>query len=157
MKVNTLIGAYQVVETGPTFGLRVHFVDKEKRCTCGQAHCRHVKAVAEYLQGGGERAPKAKLAKADGSPSSTPVSAPATCPICGCVVQYEAPSAVWRCVADRAHYWQWRGEKRGVAAFLTGAHPAKVGAFYEQTVDEREAFLAQAYQQLFQHKSAAYV
>jgi hypothetical protein len=59
-------------------------------------------------------------------------------------------------VADRAHYWQWRGE-RGVRAFLTGSHPAKAGAFYTQTADEREAFLTQAYQQLFQHKSAAYV
>jgi hypothetical protein len=155
MKVNAMIGVYQVIETGPTFGLRAHFVDKERRCTCGQPGCRHVQAVAEYLKGGGDRAPKAKLAKADESPC--PASVPATCPICGCVVQYEAGSAVWRCVADRAHYGQWRGEKGGVAAFLTGPHPAKAGAFYTQTAGEREAFLTQAYQQLLQHKSVAYV
>jgi len=47
-------------------------------------------------------------------------------------------------------------EASGVAAFLTGVHPAKAGAFYKQTVEEREAFLAQAYQQLLQHRRAPY-
>jgi hypothetical protein len=155
IQVRTLVGAYLCTETAPTFGLRVHFVDKEKRCTCGQARCRHVKAVAEYLKGGGGQAPKARLAEASESPS--PASVPAACPICGCVVQYEAGSAVWRCVADRSHYWQWRGEQGGVAAFLTGRHPAKAGAFYEQSVEEREIFLVQAYQQLLQHRRAVYV
>lgn len=158
MEIKTMIGAYMVTETSPKFGLIVHFVDKQKRCTCGgtvNRRCDHIEAVAEYLKGGGDQAPKAKLTEASESPS--PASVPATCPVCGAVVKYEAPSAVWRCVADRAHYWQWRGEKGGVAAFLTGAHPAKVGAFYTQSVGEREAFLAQAYQQLLQHRRATYV
>jgi len=153
MEIKTMIGAYMVTETSPEFGLRVYFVDKEKRCTCGQAHCRHVRAVAEYLQGGGDQAPKADSAKVGEIPSP---AVPATCPICGAVVQYEAGNPIWRCLADRAHYWQWRGERGGVRAFLTGAHPAKRGAFYEQSVDEREAFLAQAYQQLLQHRRATY-
>jgi hypothetical protein len=71
-------------------------------------------------------------------------------------VKYEAGNPIWRCLIDAGHYWQWRGERGGVAAFLTGAHPAKRGAFYKQTVEEREAFLTQAYQQLLQYKSAAY-
>jgi len=154
MEIKTMIGAYMVTETSPTFGLHVYFVDKEKRCTCGQPDCRHVKAVAEYLQGGGDRASAAALAPANTSPASPAV--PATCPICGAVVQYEAGNPIWRCLADRAHYWRWRGERGGVRAFLTGAHPAKAGAFYEQSVEEREAFLAQAYQQLLQHRRAAY-
>jgi hypothetical protein len=154
IQVSTLVGAYVCRETSRQFGLQVHFVDKEKRCTCGQPGCRHVKAVTEYLQGGGERASVAALASADTSPTSPVV--PATCPICGCVVQHEARSPVWRCVADCAHYWQWRGERGGVAAFLTRRHPAKRGAFYEQSVEEREAFLAQAYRQLLL-RHAAYV
>jgi hypothetical protein len=141
MEIKTMIGAYMVTETSPEFGLRVYFVDKEKRCTCGQPDCRHVQAVAKYLKGGGERAPAASLAPADVSPASPVV--PATCPICGAAVKIEAGNPVWRCTADRVHYWQWRGE-HGVRAFLTGAHPAKAGAFYKQTVDEREAFLAEA-------------
>ena len=80
MEIKTMIGAYMVTETSPQFGLRVYFVDKEKRCTCAQPGCRHVKAVAEYLKGGGERASAASLAPKNTSPS--PV-VPATCPICG--------------------------------------------------------------------------
>jgi hypothetical protein len=146
MEIKTMIGAYMVTETSPQFGLRVYFVDKGKRCTCGQPHCRHVKAVAEYLKGGGERAAAASLAPVNASPASPVV--PATCPICGAVVHYEAGSAVWRCTADPAHYWRWRGERGGVRAFLTGAHPAKAGAFYRQTLAERESFLDNAQGQM---------
>jgi hypothetical protein len=152
MEIKTMIGAYMVTETSPEFGLRVYFVDKEKRCTCGEANCRHVRAVTDYLQGGGDRAPAASSAPADTSLPSPTV--PATCPICGAVVRFEATSPVWRCVADHAHYWQWRGEQGGVRAFLTGAHPAKAGAFYKQSFDEREAFLLQALSRMPRHACA---
>jgi len=142
IQVATLVGAYVCREMSSRLGLQVYFVDKERRCTCGEANCRHVRAVADYLQGGGDRAPAASSAPAD-TPLPSP-TVPATCPICGAVVQFEATSPVWRCVADHAHYWQWRGEQGGVAAFLTRPHPAKAGAFYKQSTDEREAFLLQA-------------
>jgi hypothetical protein len=49
-------------------------------------------------------------------------------------------------VDDPSHYWQWRAERNGAAIrkFLTQPHPAKLGAFYEMSEAEREAFLLQA-------------
>ena len=74
-------------------------------------------------------------------PSGSP--APVTCPICGTPVDKLGPD-FWRCPKDTTHYWQWRGERVGIKAFLTRSHPAKSSAFYSMTPEEREAFLDQA-------------
>jgi len=34
-----------------------YLVSKGKKCTCGYVKCEHIKAVGEYLQKGGKRAP----------------------------------------------------------------------------------------------------
>lgn len=131
-------GVYLVTEM--TRGhLRVFVVGKDKACTCGGSaneRCRHVEAVASHLRRGGQRAPEKW---SDPTPPSTP-SPPVVCPICGAPVEYSG--ALWRCSEDGSHYWQWRGERSGVKDFLTQPHPAKQGAFYEQTPEERMAFLA---------------
>lgn len=109
-------------------------VTKDKRCTCGgtASHpCDHIQAVAVYLREGGPRASE-----------STSV-----CPLCGAPV---TPTTYgWRCPTSPGHYWRWRGEQGGVKAFLTQPHPAKQGAFYEQTPAERDAFLAQAQRRMY--------
>jgi len=127
-------GYYLVGSLGPE-GLQTHFVDKAKRCSCGATGdqpCAHIRAVATYLQLGGEPAPVPE-------PAVIPVELPPACPVCAGPVIPQANH--WRCVRSPAHYWLWRGEQCGVKAFLTQPHPAKQGAFYAQTPDEREAFL----------------
>ena len=49
VNVKAMVGAYMCTETSATLGLCVHFVDKERRCTCGAVgcSCRHVEAEAE--------------------------------------------------------------------------------------------------------------
>jgi len=134
-------GVYLVTEM--TQGhLRVFVVGKDKSCTCGGSankQCCHVKAVASHLRRGGQRAPEKHTA--DPAPPSPP--SPMACPICGAGVQKEDGS-FWRCSEDSSHYWQWRGERSGIKDFLTKPHPAKQGAFYEQTAEERFAFLVAA-------------
>jgi len=130
-------GAYTVTEIGQQGGFRVFIVGKDKNCTCGgngNEQCRHIKAVSEHLRRGGERAPEKQA-------GATPAM---VCPICGGAVQGD--HTFWRCGEDSSHYWQWRGERSGVRDFLTGPHPAKQGAFYEQTHEERMLFLAAAQQ-----------
>jgi hypothetical protein len=105
--------------------------------------------VASYLKAGGERAPKAD--QGDRVHDNSPVpkrrnggaEIPETCPVCGAEVQHLGLRA-WRCVDDSAHYYQWRGELNGgaIRKFLTQPHPAKQGAFYELSEEERDAFLA---------------
>jgi hypothetical protein len=79
------------------------------------------------------------------TPGSPPSGGPAplTCPICGTAVETQEVG-FWRCPKDPSHYWQWRGERAGIDKFLTKPHPAKQGAFYEMTLEEREAFLEEA-------------
>ena len=150
MQVTTAPGVYVVTETGRG-GIRLYVVGKDKTCTCGgtaEQRCSHIEAVAAYLRAGGKRAPEA-VQKAPASPSSL---IPSTCPICGSAVQVEDATGacpLWRCQADSSHYWQWRGERNGVREFLTNrSHPSKLGAFYQQTLEERDAFLAAAAQRL---------
>ncbi|RLC75130.1 MAG: hypothetical protein DRJ03_30760 [Chloroflexi bacterium] len=141
-------GVYLVTEM--TRGrLRVFVVGKDKSCTCGGSaneQCRHIEAVAEHLRLGGQRAPEKW---SEPSPPSTP-SIPRACPICGATTVRDG--FLWRCLEDSSHYWQWRGEQSGVKDFLTRPHPAKQGAFYEQSDQERQAFLAASAQ-----RHAAYV
>ena len=70
---------------------------------------------------------------------------PDACPICGSDIT-RLGFDFWRCTADAAHYWMWRGEK--VRLFLTQPHPAKQGAFYKMSQEEREAFLLQSQQRM---------
>ena len=148
--VTPRIGCYVVSTAGP-WGVRTYYVAKDKRCTCGgtaRRPCPHIRAVTDYLREGGSRAPvmSEPHPRFRGHDDSTP---PAACPICGAPVEVISPD-FWRCPQDATHYWQWRGERNGgaVRKFLTRPHPAKQGAFYEQTAEERESFLAGAARQM---------
>ena len=128
---------FYVVGTPSDKGLQTEQVDKQKRCTCGAVGnqpCPHIRAVAAYLQLGGEAAPAPDEVEPEAKAGLPPI-----CPICGNSVIAQADH--WRCISSPGHYWRHRGEKSGVKAFLTQPHPAKQGAFYEQSIEEREAFL----------------
>lgn len=141
ISVKPQVGHY-IVGVVDRLGVRIHHVAKDKHCTCGgtaRRQCDHIRAVVTYLKDGGSRAPEpASLALRDnGSPP------PPVCPLCGMPVK-SLGRDMWRCPRDSAHYWQWRGERNGgaIRKFFTQPHPAKQGAFYEQTMEEREVFLA---------------
>ena len=142
--VTPQVGHY-VVSTANRFGVQIHQVTKDKRCTCGgnsRRKCTHIRAVVTYLKEGGRRAqerPSMALRDKGGPLSGSPALA---CPVCGTSVQ-SLGHGMWRCPRDSSHYWLWRGERNGGAIhkFFTQPHPAKQGVFYEQTTDEREAFL----------------
>ena len=141
--VTPKIGYYLVCTVGQD-AIRRHQVSKEKLCTCGgeaARPCAHIEAVADYLQQGGCRAAQVP-----------------TCPICDAPVELKDPS-FWRCSRESSHYWQWRGERNGgaIRELFTHPHPAKLGAFYEQTIDGREAFLAQRIQMGLGEKEAIWM
>ncbi len=74
-----------------------HIVDKDKKCSCGDRHCRSVLAVTDYLRKGGQLAP-------GGMPP---------CPICG--------SKTFRDRAWDGKYTRelgWRCQKGGLGHFL---------------------------------------
>jgi len=128
----------------------VFIVGKDKSCTCGgTAHkqCHHIEAVTKHLRQGGGRAPEKVEKRNDPTPIPSMLK---VCPICGAPVEYRG--SLWHCSEDSSHYWQWRGEKSGIKDFLTKPHPAKQGAYYEQTPEEHITFLASA-----QNRHAAYM
>ena len=135
-------GYYTVRLLGP-HGIRTHLVSKDKTCSCGgsaKRQCRHIRAVKEYLEAGGERAPEGTVEVVrDSKPQEPP---PDTCLICGASLSHRN-NGYWRCSKDSSHYWYWRGEQNGgaIRKFLTEPHPAKMGAFYEMTPSQRRAFL----------------
>ena len=142
ISVKPQVGHY-IVSTVDRVGIRIHHVTKDKHCTCGGSptrQCSHIRAVAKYLNEGGRRAqePLSSALRDKGGP----LSGSPTCPICRSAVRMLGQD-IWRCPRDSAHYWAWRGERNGGAIhkFFTQPHPAKQGVFYEQTTDEREAFL----------------
>jgi hypothetical protein len=100
-------GAYVVNEIGRG-GLRTFWVSKDETCTCGgtaRTPCRHIEAVAEYLQAGGERAPQAQPAAVPQTPS--PAGVPDARPICGAEIRLVDPGGyrpLWRRQADASHY-----------------------------------------------------
>ena len=149
MQVTTAPGMYVVNETNRK-GTRVYIVGKDKTCTCGgkaEQHCPHIEAVAAYRQAGGKQAPEATRK----APTLTSSLIPSTCPICSSAVQVEDATGaypLWRCQADSSHYWMWRGERNGVREFLTQSHSNKMGAFYEQTPEQRDTFLVNAQERL---------
>lgn len=98
-------GYFYAVTLGPDVHPRYHYVGKDRHCTCGLgADCPSVKAVMEYLRGGGERAPDV--------PSGFFPVAPQECPVCGAETYY-VPSltsrrrgAGWACAkGGETHYW----------------------------------------------------
>jgi len=99
-------GYFYSVDLGPYVRPRYHHVGKDRRCTCSLgADCPAVKAVADYLHAGGERAPDV--------PSGYYPVAPQTCPICGAQTRYvpnltsHGRGAGWACTqGGQAHYWQ---------------------------------------------------
>jgi len=128
-------------------GLDALKVTDQLQCACGgraAKPCEHIRAVACFRRLHGE---------ATDEDAGTPEPLPA-CPICGSPVT-GTPDR-WRCTASPGHYWQWRGEQGGVKAFLTQHHPAKQGAFYEQSIEEREAFLEQAHRRLYANGHTPY-
>jgi len=166
--VTPKIGFY-LVTTIDAHGVHTHQVSKDKRCSCGgsaQHPCTHIRAVARHLHQGGERAsavkeatPKLVLHHSDDDdntpPPSAPVNIPSVCPVCNAPT--EPWGQLWRCrVGGSEHYWRWRGERSGVKAFLTQPHPNKQGAFYEQTIEEREAFLRQIHARMYRNGYTPY-
>jgi hypothetical protein len=104
--VVSVSGYFYVADLGPEVHPQYHHVGKDRRCTCGLgADCPAVKAVADYLRAGNERAPDV--------PSGYYPVVPQVCPICGSQAYY-VPSlnskrrgAGWTCIqGGKAHYWQ---------------------------------------------------
>ena len=152
-EVTAKVGFYLVRTVDPE-GVRTHLVGKDKHCTCGgnaKRRCSHIRAVTSYLKSGGDRAPSADSAEFvhDSKPVKEARGVPEVCPICRKSVKRLGPD-FWRCVDDSAHYWQWRGEQNGgaIRKFLTQPHPAKQGAFYRMSDEQRRAFLAKAQRQM---------
>lgn len=149
--VTPRVGYYLVI-TLDSWGVQTHIVGKDKRCSCGgtkKQSCRHIKAVAQYLRDGGDRAPKERpLSQVrENGPLSSPASlVPATCPICDTLVEQEERGR-WRCPNNPSHYFRWRGDQ-GIRQFLTQGHPNKLGAFYDMNQEERKAFLEQSRRRL---------
>lgn len=144
-EVNAQVGYYLVGVDGRSVS-----VGKDKRCSCGgtaEAPCVHIRAVASYLRRGGQRAPE-RAQRPPALPKSTSPPVASTCPICAAKVQHDG-CRWWRCEADPAHYFQWRGEQGGVRAFLTQPQAGKLGAFYELPIDDLDAFRETAARQMF--------
>jgi len=97
------------VDFGPTVQPRMHSVGKDKHCSCKDADCPAVAAVADYLRKGGERAPE--------PPAGFLVAAPETCPICSAPAYFDPKmsskvrGAGWGCSkTGTKHYFAWRTE-----------------------------------------------
>jgi len=141
--VNVIPGCYVVTTVARRQVTSVHFVGKDRTCTCGGNRnnpCRHIREVEEHLRQGGPRAPEpGNNGKGKGTPGMA-------CPICGAPVRLG--NGDWRCdEGGYRHYWEWRlGGERGarIKAFFTDPnHPAKRGnAFYQMSVEERDTWLA---------------
>ncbi len=144
--VTPRIGYYTVSATTDRRGVQTCQVFKDKRCTCGgtaKSHCHHIRAVARYLRAGGKRAPVKRRSlrphRTRARRARPNTLTPMTCPLCDTPVVREALGR-WRCPNDSSHYFQWRGEQ-GVRQFLTQSHPAKQGAFYAMSDEQRQVFL----------------
>lgn len=98
LQIVTVRGGYHVMLNG-----RRHFVNKRRQCSCHRPACPAVKAVADYLRAGGQRAPELVEAK----PSLV-------CLICGAPAT--GTSQLWRCSQDRDHYHIFRVNQIRAAA-----------------------------------------
>ena len=95
--VVTAVGGYRV-----TLKDAVHVVSKQRRCSCGHPTCSAIRAVAAYLQAGGQRAPAV---------SEPPNPSGLTCPVCGAPAQGSLQLKDWHCTADHSHYFEWRVQR----------------------------------------------
>ena len=97
---------YQV-DFGLSVQIRLHTVDRRKRCTCGLgASCPAVLAVIEYLAEGGAEPPE--------PPDGFFALAPLDCPVCGAPACFDQQlcsrrrGAGWKCSQGGAgHYWRY--------------------------------------------------
>jgi len=92
-EVSVVGSNYRVIN----LGTGIHYVTKEKTCSCGDPNCPAIRAVADYLRKGGKRAPEF----------------PQSCPICGASINRD-PS--WD--FTHSHRPGWRCQKGGLAHFL---------------------------------------
>ena len=131
----------------------------------GGPHCAHVRAVADYLKAGGKRAPEAQ-SPTQMSTTTSEATIPDHCPVCGAAVRKQVLHhnrytgevvQPWRCTQASSHYWQWRLEhdrrepdkdaqarQRARLAEVyraTGASEAKIASLFDDTWEERQAFL----------------
>lgn len=86
---------------------RYHYVDKQRKCRCGDPKCPAVGAVRDYLAKGGERAMD--------YPDDYWAEVPAKCPACGARCErhanldFHAHGVGWKCEkGGTEHYWQAR-------------------------------------------------
>jgi hypothetical protein len=152
-KVIPQVGRY-VVYTVEAGGIHTQQVSKDKCCTCGgtATHpCAHIHAVADYLRQGGRPAPEKGEPTAplhcvqeeskDLPPSTAPLAPPPCCPDLRREITMRVPwsggAAPRRGTIGAGGGAEWR------AGLPDRPHPNKQGAVYEQTVEEREAFLRQ--------------
>jgi hypothetical protein len=109
---------HYVVDLGPDLHPRMHYVSKDRHCSCSLgATCPSILAVAEYLRQGGERAPEA--------PHGFYPEAPLKCPVCGAIAVFDPAlttkrhGAGWICSeGGQKHYWRDRARiiKEALAA-----------------------------------------
>ena len=95
--VVTVVGGYHV-----TLHDRVHVVNKQRRCSCGRPACAAIRAVAAYLQAGGQRAPAV---------TTLPLATTLLCPICRSPARGTLERKDWMCSADRSHFFFWRVQR----------------------------------------------
>jgi len=90
-------GCEYLVDFGPGVRPRIHRVNKQKQCNCGEPQCAAIEQVREYLRKGGPRAP-------DPQPP---------CPICGGKT-IRAPDWDGKYTREPG----WRCESGGIRHFL---------------------------------------
>ncbi len=93
-EVMVVKGGYRVTVKG-----QVHWVNKQRQCSCTRTSCAAIRLVADYLRCGGQRAPDSK---APNPPNAF------SCPICGAPATGSLEKRNWACSADRRHFWSWR-------------------------------------------------
>jgi hypothetical protein len=96
-EVLTVVGGYRVTLKG-----KLHFVSKQRTCSCRRPQCPAIPAVAAYLQAGGRRAPAA---------GSVTEGTPFTCPICQAQALGSLQLKGWHCTIDHIHYFEWRVQR----------------------------------------------
>jgi hypothetical protein len=104
-----IIEVYQYgyrVDYGAKATPQYHYISKKRFCHCPLgAECPAVQAVANYLRGGGQRAPD--------YPETYWPTVPNQCPVCGAACEaharYDFPThgTGWRCLAGgTVHFWE---------------------------------------------------
>jgi hypothetical protein len=129
--VVTVVGGYRVALKDV-----VHFVSKQRRCSCGRHNCPAIQAVVVYLRAGGTRAPDA---------IAPPQPDVLTCPICQSIARGSLEKKDWMCSVDHSHFFLWRTKqlRAARAKALQSASPYKLEVLAAFASDEvRAEFLA---------------